>query len=103
MLGYEPDEFPAGFESWRDLIHPEDLDAAMSVAQTYLANKPDRYENEFRRRTSDGCYRWIHATARVVERDEDGDAVRMIGNHQVTTQATPPAVLGMKGEPVRAS
>ncbi len=86
MLGYEPGEFPATFESWVDLIHPNDRDAALSTAQTFLATKPDFYHNEFRLRTKAGDYRWIRVTARVVERDDDGEAVRMIGNHEDITE-----------------
>ncbi len=28
MLGYEPDEFPQNYASWKSLIHPDDLDRA---------------------------------------------------------------------------
>ncbi len=81
MLGYAPDEFPATYENWRDLIHPEDRKHALAVASTYLATKPDLYENEFRLRTKQGKYRWVHSYAKVVERRDTGEAVRMIGNH----------------------
>ncbi len=86
MLGYEPNEFPADFDNWKALIHPHDLDHALSVAAEFLETKQDSYENEFRLRTKSGKYRWIKATARVVERTRDGEAVRMIGNHQDVTE-----------------
>ncbi|MFC1707311.1 PAS domain S-box protein, partial [Planctomycetota bacterium] len=82
MLGYEPGEFPASFESWHGLIHPDDLGPALSVAEQYLRTKPDEYENEFRMRTKSGKYRWIHARGTVVERDGDGETARMIGHHE---------------------
>ena len=87
MLGYEPDEFPASYESWESLIHPDDLETTLSVAGNYLKTKPDTYENEFRMKTKSGYYRWIHAKARVVERAGNGEPVRMIGNHQDITEA----------------
>ncbi len=86
MLGYEPDEFPADFENWKALIHPKDLDRALSVAMEYLKTKPDTYENEFRLRTKNREYRWMRASARVVERTGEGEAVRMIGVHQDITE-----------------
>ena len=86
MLGYAPGAFPPGFESWKDLIHPDDLDEALSVATRWLESKQDEYENEVRMRTADGEYRWIRARGRVVERDEAGDAVYMIGNHEDITE-----------------
>ena len=81
MLGYAPDAFPADFDHWLDLIHPDDRPTALGVAEAYLRDRPDTYENEFRLRTADGDYRWIHASARVVEWDADNRPVRMIGNH----------------------
>lgn len=86
MLGYKPNEFPATFENWKSLIHPDDLENAVGVATEYLKTKSDQYENEFRLRTKTGEYRWIHARARVVERDGDGEAVYMIGNHEDITE-----------------
>ena len=86
MLGYEPDEFPPNFETWKSLIHPDDLEGAISRAEEYLKNKPDIYENEFRLRRKDGNYRCIRATARVIERNEIGEAIRMIGNHEDITE-----------------
>jgi two-component system cell cycle sensor histidine kinase/response regulator CckA len=85
MLGYEPDEFPGTFENWLDLLHSEDRAVALQVAEQYLQTKPDLYENQFRLRTKRGEYRWIRATARVVERDAEGESVRMIGNHEDIT------------------
>ena len=86
MLGYEPDEFPATYENWLGLIHPEDRESAVAVAEEYIKTKPDLYENEFRLRTKSGGYRWIYTKARVVERTAHGDAIFMIGNHEDITE-----------------
>ncbi|MGE0086420.1 MAG: PAS domain S-box protein [Desulfococcaceae bacterium] len=86
MLGYEPFEFSATFENWKDLVHPDDLEKALSVAASYLNTKPDLYQNEFRLRTKSGDYRWIHTRARVVELNEKGEALRMIGSHEDVTE-----------------
>jgi len=85
MLGYEANEFPADFENWKSRIHPDDLDKALWVATEYLKTKPDVYHNEFRMRTKQGVYRWISAHAKVVERNDQGEALRMIGSHQDIT------------------
>lgn len=86
MLGYKPNEFKANFKNWADMIHPDDRDEAVKVAEKYLETKPDRYENEFRLRTKDDDYRWMHTKAKVVERDAEGDAVYMIGSHEDITE-----------------
>ena len=85
ILGYEPDAFTADFENWVELIHPEDRNNALAAAKEYLKTKPDSYENEFRLRTKQGDYRWIRTRAHVVKRDENGEAVYMIGNHEDIT------------------
>ena len=86
MLGYRAGEFPADFENWANLIHPNDREKAIAVATEYLKTKPDSYENEFRMRTQSGDYRWIRTRARVAERDENDSAVYMIGNHEDITE-----------------
>ncbi|MCG2722697.1 MAG: PAS domain S-box protein, partial [Thermodesulfovibrionales bacterium] len=86
MLGYEPFEFPASHENWKALLHPEDRKQALAVAEKYLETKPDKHENEFRLKTKDGQYRWIRSHAKVVERDKNGEAVRLIGHHQDITE-----------------
>jgi PAS domain S-box-containing protein len=86
MLGYEPGEFPAAYENWVTLIHPEDREKALSVADRYLKTKRGRYENTLRLRTREGGYRWIRTTGFVVERDSEGNALRIIGNHEDITE-----------------
>jgi PAS domain S-box-containing protein len=86
MLGYSPDAFPADYEHWVELIHPDDREKSLAAAAEYLRKKPDHYENEFRLRTADEAYRWIHARAKVVKRDTQGDAVLMVGNHEDITE-----------------
>lgn len=82
MLGYRPGEFPASRESWKSLLHPDDRDGAVAIMDKYCATRPDAYMNEFRLRCKNGEYRWMSSQGRVVERDEHGRALRMIGNHQ---------------------
>ena len=86
VLGYEADAFPATYENWINLIHPNDKAKALAIAEEYLKTKPDSYENEFRMITSTGVYRWILATGRVAEWDKNGEAVYMIGNHKDITE-----------------
>ena len=86
MLGYEPDELPMSMETWKSLIHPDDLAPAQAVAEEYLKSNSSIYENSFRLRTKSGEYRWIHSTGRVVERDARGQPIRIIGQHTDITE-----------------
>lgn len=81
MLGYEPYEFEANFENWAALIHPNDKEKAMKTAKKWLEKKDTNYENTFRLKTKNNDYLWLISTGKIVERNECGNAVRMIGNH----------------------
>ncbi len=80
MLGYHPGEVPTALDAWFELLHPEDrAPLRQRVAIQDESDAP--FTNEYRMRARDGQYRWIMSRGRVVERDEDGRAVRVIGTH----------------------
>ena len=81
MLGYEPDSFPAAFESWEKLVHGDDKPEALAVLQGQINNDTGRYETEFRMRTKDGNWKWILSRGEATSRDGTGRALRMIGTH----------------------
>jgi len=81
MLGYEPGEIDSDVRSiWIDLMHPEDRERVLTIANTRL-EKEGAYEIEFRMRTRDGQYKWILSRGKVVSRDENGHPVRAVGTH----------------------
>ena len=80
MLGYRPSEFPPGFETWRSLVHPDDLpETERRLGIDLKSGEP--FEVEFRMRAKDGGWRWILNRGRVIERDEGGNPLRMLGTH----------------------
>lgn len=86
MLGYAPNEFMASYDSWRSLIHPEDLAATEDRLRQHFDEKLPAYAVELRLRTSKGDYKWILARGKVVERDAGGEVVRMSGTHTDITE-----------------
>jgi putative nucleotidyltransferase with HDIG domain/PAS domain S-box-containing protein len=85
MLGYEPDEFPQTHESWRKLVHEADLPTAEQTIDAAM-DGGDGYAFEVRLRTKTDGWRWILSRGKVVERDADGRAVRMLGMHSDITE-----------------
>ena len=81
MLGYEPDELPGTYSTWRSLLHPDDREGAEKKIQDHILNREMIYNAEFRMRMKQGAWCWISARGRVIERDEDGDPIRMVGTH----------------------
>jgi two-component system, cell cycle sensor histidine kinase and response regulator CckA len=81
MLGYEPDEFPAGYDTWASLLHPDDLAQTRATIQQHIENRSAGYEVEFRLKTKAGDWLWILGHGKVAEWDEDGKPLRLVGSH----------------------
>ncbi|MDG6256869.1 MAG: PAS domain-containing protein [Methanomicrobiaceae archaeon] len=82
MLGYAPDELELRDGTFAHMVHPEDLPPAQRAIHEHFEGKKPYAKAEFRMRCRDGTWKWIYACGRVVERDEDGAPVRMVGAHQ---------------------
>ncbi|MDQ7830783.1 MAG: EAL domain-containing protein [Desulfovibrionaceae bacterium] len=81
LLGYEPDALPPTYETWLSLLHPDDRDMARAREAEYLQGGMKGYESEYRLRARDGGWRWVLSRGKVVERDEAGRPVRVVGTH----------------------
>ena len=80
MLGYEPDEFPKSYASWKELVHPDDFQR-VNTAHAEHINEGKEFCVELRMRKKSGDWCWILSRGMVVERDAEGRAVRMVGTH----------------------
>ncbi len=81
MLGYQPDEMLASFDTWLNLLHPDDRQEAQASVQHHLENKTEAFSTEFRMQMKNGDWLWILARGKIVERDENGKPLRMVGTH----------------------
>lgn len=79
LLGYEARGLDGETHLSDGLVHTEDLPAARARLTAHFAGVTPWYEADYRLRTKRGEWRWIHDRGRVVERDGDGQALRMIG------------------------
>lgn len=80
MLGYGPNEIASPtLDTWRNLVHPDDLDRVMSLIQDHLQGKTSRYEAKYRLCNRNGHYLWVYDRGRVARRDANGAPQRMIG------------------------
>nr|WP_315244265.1 PAS domain-containing protein [uncultured Flavobacterium sp.] len=68
-------------ERWDQIVHPDDLPKYYSDIQDHFENKIPYYENYHRVMTSSGNYKWILDRGKVIERDEQGKPLRVIGTH----------------------
>ncbi|HKJ05584.1 MAG TPA: ATP-binding protein [Geopsychrobacteraceae bacterium] len=81
MAGYDVDEFSHTYKEWQQRVHPEDLIQAEKAIKSYLTGKINHYSADFRFKTKQGSWMWIHAQGITSERDEFGAPARVTGTH----------------------
>lgn len=86
MLGYDPKHFRETNAAWHDRLHPDDREKVYQVYTDYVAGRLDVYRVEFRQKAATGDWRWILSMGRLVERDDQGQPLRMLGTHTDITE-----------------
>ncbi|MCE1254800.1 MAG: PAS domain-containing protein [Anaerolineae bacterium] len=82
LLGYQPGELPATLDTWRSLVHPDDLPRAEQMLHACLYQNNDVYRLETRLRKKDGSYLWVMEQGKVVLRQTPGIFARLIGTYR---------------------
>ena len=78
LIGYQDQEFPNQFSSFREGLHPKDFDGVMRAIESHLQHR-EPYDVEYRLQTKGGEYRWYRARGQAIW-DETGKATRMAGS-----------------------
>ena len=81
MLGYEPGEFPATFEAWQDLIHPDEQDRIISGLMDQIKEKREFFRIEYRILAKSGKWLWILGRGKPIAYDDKGQIARLIGTN----------------------
>ncbi|MFZ5967298.1 MAG: bifunctional diguanylate cyclase/phosphodiesterase [Bacillota bacterium] len=84
-FGYTEEELPNTYDSWKQLLHPDDKERVTREAEEYLEGKSGIYENTYRLRCKNGEYRWILSRGKAIW-DGEGKAVRVAGSHTDITE-----------------
>lgn len=77
LLGLEPGETEASYQTWRDRVHPEDLDRVEQAIALALETHTN-YEIEYRVLYPDSSLHWLLARGKGLDNAE-GKVVRMVG------------------------
>ncbi len=72
-------------EQWDDRIHPDDVDDYLLSIQSHKEDKSPYFENTKRVLAKDGTYKWVLSRGKIIERDENGNPIRIIGTHSDVT------------------
>lgn len=67
-------------------IHPADIKRVNQDLQDHLDGKTEFYANKYRMVNENGSWSWVSSRGKVVSRDEDGQALRMVGTHSDITE-----------------
>jgi PAS domain S-box-containing protein len=86
MLGFSEGEIGNDLSEWSSRVHPDDLAECYADLDAHKKGKTPYYENEHRVLCKDGTYKWIRDKGKVIDRDENGEPVRIIGTHIDITQ-----------------
>ena len=78
MLGYEDGAFPATYAAWRVLVHPEDIDRVERELQKSVETGSG-FSIDLRMRNKTSLWLWVSTRGKVIERDTDGKALRIVG------------------------
>jgi len=100
--GLPPDAANETHEEWVQRIHPDDREATEKKFRDAVAGNVSEYTVQYRIiRPVDGEIRWISVKS-TIERDEQGNAVRLVGAHSdVTDQVVAEQALRQSEEEFR--
>lgn len=80
MLGYEDKELPMNFQTFLELIHPEEANTVMQIVKQSIDNCQP-YEVEFRLKCKNGSYKWVVGKGKSYKNDKSGKTYRAVGLH----------------------
>ncbi|MDX2241982.1 MAG: PAS domain-containing protein [Leptolyngbyaceae cyanobacterium bins.302] len=82
MLGYKEHELPNTPETWQELIFAEDLPAVLACFDRHVQSRgQEPYYNEVRYHHKNGSVVWVICAGQVIDWDDTGQPLRMIGCH----------------------
>jgi PAS domain S-box-containing protein len=86
MIGYTLEELePITVETWQHYAHPDDVDQALTLMWQHLRRETPAYQCELRLRHRKGHWIWVLDQGKVVEWDDEGKPLRMIGTQMDIT------------------
>jgi len=85
VFGYKQDEVGKGSNWWFDNIHPEDTIKMSIKLYSFIEQKTEKWQDQYRFKCADGSYKYVLDRGFILK-DENGKSVRMIGAIQDITK-----------------
>lgn len=80
-LPFVPDKFTKGVSAWKETIYEADLPKVNQAIEDHLSGLTPDINIEYRIKDRNGALHWLQTKGKVVERDKDGRALRVVGVH----------------------
>ncbi len=104
ILGYQVGESISTLPSWKETLHPDDLENVLAAIQAHLDSHESRYDVDFRARHRNGEWIWINSRGRVCQRDAAGKPLRMMGTIQdISPRKAAETILALRAEELARS
>ncbi|MDR7866635.1 MAG: PAS domain S-box protein [Sporomusaceae bacterium] len=82
IIGYTLAELePINTNTWIKIGHPDDIAVSGARMNDHFAGLTDAYECEMRLKHKSGQWVWVLVRGKVIEWDENGKPLRMVGTH----------------------
>lgn len=85
VFGYKKEDVGKSSKWWFDRIHPEDSIKMSIKLYSFLEQKTEKWQDEYRFACADGTYKYVFDRGFLVK-DSNGKAIRMIGAMQDITK-----------------
>lgn len=85
IFGYKQDQVGKSSEWWFDNIHPEDSIKMSIKLYSFIEQKTEKWQDQYRFKCADGSYKYVLDRGFILK-DENGKSLRMIGAIQDITK-----------------
>jgi PAS domain S-box-containing protein len=85
VFGYSKEDIGKTSKWWFDRIHPEDSIKMSIKLYSFIEQKTEKWQDEYRFKCADGSYKYVFDRGFLVK-DDEGNAIRMIGAIQDVTK-----------------
>lgn len=79
IVGFSALDIANDYQAWEMRLHPDERHQVLNTLQNYINLQKEDYESVHRLRHKDGHYIWILDKGKIVEWDELGRPIRIIG------------------------
>ena len=85
IFGYKAEDIGKTSKWWFDRIHPEDSIKMSIKLYSFIEQKTEKWQDEYRFKCADGSYKYVFDRGFLVK-DDNGNVIRMIGAIQDVTK-----------------